>query len=73
MLEYKLVTIYLTAKAHASVEEHLLNYFKDGWEVSEVIHSSGGTRPEHAFGWLVVKLARPKAPKTKRWDTSEKG
>ena len=73
MLEYKLITIYLTAKVHLSVDEHLGNYFREGWELSEMIHNSQGTRPDAAFGWLVVKLTRPKAQKiNKRWDAPAK-
>lgn len=64
-IETKLITIYLTATVHSTIDEHLANYFRDGWEAGEIILETGviqsGVAGRNSFcGWLVVKLTKPK-------------
>jgi hypothetical protein len=70
--EQKLVSIYLDntayakgraivgsfADKHGLVEEHLAEFFKDGWKVMSIHGMAGGSEALAVRGWVIVLLER---------------
>ena len=71
MTQTKLVTLYLDntsfktsgllgsyAQFHGQVEEHLENYFRDGWSVSSIAGMGGNSEGITCRGWFAVVLQK---------------
>jgi hypothetical protein len=55
----KLVTVRLREDDKLKVEEHVVDYLKDGWRITSIAAAGGGgERPGYAYAWVAVVLEK---------------
>lgn len=59
-MQQKLVSIYMNGSRSTTKEEHLNEYLKDGWRITQVtaLNGAGGCDQSYVYGWVFVVLEK---------------